>query len=62
METGLQGQLKKSQLPYAMGDLFPKVPRVAQRAAKGKEIGFAGTFTPLAWRLSGEKHCFRKRR
>ncbi len=24
METGLQGQLKKSQLPYAMGDLFPK--------------------------------------
>ncbi len=26
METGLQGQLKKSQLPYAMGDLFPKRP------------------------------------
>ncbi len=26
METGLQGQLKKSQLPYAMGDLFPKGP------------------------------------
>ena len=25
METGLQGQLKKSQLPYAMGDLFPRV-------------------------------------
>ena len=24
METGLQGQLKKSQLPYAMGDLFPR--------------------------------------
>lgn len=24
METGLQGQLKKRQLPYAMGDLFPK--------------------------------------
>jgi acetoacetate decarboxylase len=26
METGLQGQLKKSQLPSAMGDLFPKRP------------------------------------
>jgi acetoacetate decarboxylase len=26
METGLQGQLKKSQLPYIMGDLFPKGP------------------------------------
>jgi len=26
METGLQGQLKKSQLPYTMGDLFPKGP------------------------------------
>lgn len=25
METGRQGQLKKSQLPYAMGDLFPSV-------------------------------------
>jgi impB/mucB/samB family len=37
-------------------------PWVAQRAAKGKEIGFAGPFTPLAWRLSGEKHFFRKRR
>ncbi len=24
METGLQGQLKKSQLPYAMGDLFQR--------------------------------------
>lgn len=23
METGRQGQLKKNQLPYAMGDLFP---------------------------------------
>ena len=23
METGLQGQLRNSQLPYAMGDLFP---------------------------------------
>ena len=22
MDTGLQGQLKKSQLPYAMGDLY----------------------------------------
>ncbi len=38
------------------------IPRVAQRAAKGKEIGFTGPFNPLAWRLSGEKHCFRKRR
>ncbi len=27
METGLQGQLKKNQLPYAMGDLFPKGPK-----------------------------------
>ena len=25
METGIQGQLKKSQLPYAMGDLFPRM-------------------------------------
>ncbi len=29
METGLQGQLKKSQLPYAMGDLFPKGPETS---------------------------------
>jgi hypothetical protein len=49
---------------FAGLELFVQLihPRVAQRAAKGKESGFAGTFNPLAWRLSGENPYFRKRR
>jgi hypothetical protein len=52
------------RIPHFTAILFPRLlfPRVAQRAAKGKEIGFTGPFNPLAWRLSGEKHGFRKRR
>jgi NAD(P)-dependent dehydrogenase (short-subunit alcohol dehydrogenase family) len=46
----------------AQSEITTQSPRVAQRDAKGKEIGFAGTFNPLACELSGEKHFFRKRR
>lgn len=33
-----------------------RLPRVAQRAAKGKESSFAGPFNPLARGIPGEKH------